>query len=298
MFKSATVYRLKTNVDYIVEQLMGGLRDGEFKPCGKLQPFSLGFVAIDGDSFVIPGDRFALFRVRHDEKKIPASTIGQQLKEAMEAFESRTGERPSKKDIAQMKEQIRSELMPHAFSETTYIDVYVDTDNGWIVINNTKDSLCEAIVNLIRHSIGMNSTLLAVKLSLGLVMKEWLFEGHSTNATYETCNYCVLKDDFGSITCRKQDLYDENIIKLSEGRIVKEISLYNENYNFVLDNQFKVKKIQHKDQFIEDNTPDEIKDKTHQLIVDMYITRQTISEIINHALIACGGIEDNEKVAA
>ncbi|MCX4025139.1 recombination-associated protein RdgC [Endozoicomonas sp. SM1973] len=298
MFKNATVYRLKTNADYIVEQLIGGLRDAEFKPCGKLQEFSLGFVAIDGDSLVIPGDRFALFRVRHDEKKIPASTISQLVYEAKEEFEAQQDKTPSKKEIFQIKERIRSELMPQAFSTTTYTDVYVDAENNWLVIDSVKPSHCESIIGLLREVIGLSSSLITVKHPLSDVMKTWLFEGHSTDTSYETCNYCVLKDEFGSITCRKQDLYDADIIKLSEDRVVKEISLYNENYSFVLDNQLRVKKIQHKDQFITEHTPAEINDQTHQIIVDTYIIRQTISEIVNHAITACGGIENNSKVAA
>ena len=153
MYEDATVYRLKMNVDYAVERLLGSFKDAEFKPCSKHQESSCGFVPVKKGSYLAANKNRALFRAKLERKVLSPDVFRQRVIEAVEDHKDLTGERLTKQQIKQLKAEIKQGLLPRAPKITQVIEAYIDTDKGCLVVKSLDKKINKLFLQLFNRTV-------------------------------------------------------------------------------------------------------------------------------------------------
>ena len=76
-----------------------------------------------------------LLTFRAEKKLLPASVVTQVTKARALELEEQQGFKPGRKQMRELKEQVTDELLPRAFSIRRDTRVWIDTKNGWLVID-------------------------------------------------------------------------------------------------------------------------------------------------------------------
>ncbi|WP_163830757.1 recombination-associated protein RdgC [Spartinivicinus ruber] len=158
MYENANVYQLNANADYVVERLLGGVRDAEFTPCGKYQELSYGFVPVKKGSYLEIRKKLAVFKVKLEKKILSPTVLRQRVIEAVEDHKDLTGERLTKQQIECLRKEIRTGLLPRAAKITTVVEVYIDTEQGFLVVNNQDIDVNRLFLQLFIQMVGRGKT--------------------------------------------------------------------------------------------------------------------------------------------
>ena len=289
--KEATVYRLKVHSDMVVEKIMGGLQQYAFQPCGKTQELSHGFTPVVDDSFVLMGDHLVLFRYKIEEKILPKAVIEHHAQRRIVEAEEKNGKPLSRQEKDQIKDAVRVELLPQAFSLYKTIDAYIDTQNGWLVVGSCNTTALDYVLGAVRQVVsGFSSELMVTKQEPSLIMTAWIYQEALDFSEFELGDCFKISNGEGSITCRKEDLRDQEIVDLCGTRQVKQLTLESVHYTFDVTENMQIKRLKIDDAYTDSFINNEEEDKLHYLRVNAFVTQQTISEIINTLIKAFGGL--------
>ncbi|MDE1464821.1 recombination-associated protein RdgC [Spartinivicinus poritis] len=157
MYEDATIYQLKANADYVVEMLLGGFGEAAFKPCGKYEELSYGFVPVKKGDYLITRKKQALFRVKLEKKILSPAVLRKHVVEAVEDHKDLTGERMSKQQVESLKQEVRTGLLPRAPTITTVVEAYIDTERGCLVVNNPDKDANKVLIQLFMQTLGSSS---------------------------------------------------------------------------------------------------------------------------------------------
>ncbi|MCX4025195.1 recombination-associated protein RdgC [Spartinivicinus marinus] len=295
--KEATIYRLKVHSDMVVEKIMGGLQQYAFQPCGKTQELSHGFTPVADNNFVLMGDHLVLFRYKIEEKILPKAVIEHHAEKRIVEAEEKNGKPLSKQEKEQIKEAVRIELLPRAFSLYKTIDAYIDTQNGWLVVGSCNNTVLDYVLSAIRQVVsGFSSELMVTRDEPSAKMTAWIFqEALDFSAFWLGDSAKITNHDGGAINCRKEDLQNDDIIELCQSRQVKQLTLESMHYTFDITEHMQIKRLKIDDAYTESHiNSDEEEDKLHYLRVNAFVTQQTISEIMNTLIKAFGGLVEEK----
>jgi recombination associated protein RdgC len=90
----------------------------------------------EGDSALVYAvDRQMLLTLRHEKKLLPAKVIAQVVKQRAEKLEEEEGFKPGRKRLKELKELVRDELLPRAFSLSSDTRVWIDPVHGWLAVD-------------------------------------------------------------------------------------------------------------------------------------------------------------------
>jgi recombination associated protein RdgC len=122
------------------------------------------------------GQMLLVFRA--EKKLLPASVINQVTKARALELEEQQGFKPGRKQLRELKEQVTDELLPRAFSIRRDTRVWIDTANGWLVIDAASQAVADDVRGLLVKSIDqLPLTSVHVKHSPVAAMTEWLLSG-------------------------------------------------------------------------------------------------------------------------
>jgi len=178
MFSNATIYLIKDGsfnqkLDSAIELLSNDL----FQPCEAGQEKSIGWVAPRDENGAliecIDGQWILCFKT--EVKTIPASAITKELKLRIVNHENTTGCKPGKKRIREIKDEIKTDFMPRAFSKESRSFVWIDCKKQRIVIDTSTQSKADIIAtSLVKCFDGLIFELSHHKTSPVQAMSQWL----------------------------------------------------------------------------------------------------------------------------
>jgi recombination associated protein RdgC len=117
---------------------------------------------------------------RSQKKLLPASVVTQFTPIRAQKLEEQQGFKPGRKQMRELKEQVTDELLPRAFDISRDTRAWIDTVNGWLVIDAASPTLADDVLGLLIKSVG---TLPLASLRVGRspvsAMTEWLLSGES-----------------------------------------------------------------------------------------------------------------------
>lgn len=196
LIKSATVYKADFGMD--ATALHNKLADHYFQECAPTQLRSVGFLP-PGETCPMAAEfknGFA-FRVRVDQKSIPATVIKRYVDEQSAVIQQDTGRKLSKKELAELKEEALYELAKQAFPRTAIITCFYQQTTGYLIIPTTSQKLADCITTALVKAAGSVKTetihVSDVKHGLTTRLKDWAHGKEGAFGVFEPCAAAALQ---------------------------------------------------------------------------------------------------------
>ncbi|ADI29227.1 recombination-associated protein RdgC [Methylotenera versatilis] len=248
-FKNAFIYRLASQNSITPDVLNEELTLRPLLPCSGLDKQSRGWVPCHSEKLVHSVNKQILFALGVEQKLLPTTIINRFAKERAAEIEAQQGYKVGRKEMKELKESITEELLPRAFSlqRTTY--AWLDTVNGYLVIDAASSARVEELLELMNKSLdNLPFKQLHTAISPVAAMTDWL-AGNNPPAGFTIDRELELRatgESKATIRYANHELEGEEILKhIAAGKRVTRLGLtWNDRISFVLTEQMQVKRIE------------------------------------------------------
>jgi recombination associated protein RdgC len=251
MFKNAILYRI-TALPAMDAHINAGLQqDYDFVPCAPSQEKSIGWVPPRGDKhgplLESVGGQWIL-KLMIETRAVPGNVITKKASERVAQIEAATGRKPGKKETREIKDDIKLELMPLAFSKESATLVWIDPAALLLVIDASSQSKADEVVTMLVKSIeGLAVRLIDTKISPTAAMSEWLItQEPPTGFTVDReCELKAADESKATIKYGRHPLdIDEVRAHVEGGKLPTKLALtWDSRVSFVLTEGLLVKKL-------------------------------------------------------
>lgn len=296
-FKNLTVFRLTETFPFDTETLHEKLVTFEFQPCTGQQAFSMGWTTPLGkgvEELVHSSNGFLMVCLKKEERVLPTSVINEMLQERIEEIEETEGRKLSKKAKTELKDNLIFELLPRAFTFSNKIYAYIDTQNGFVVIDSASTKKSEDLLSTLRKTLG---GLPAIPLNTVekpvLTMTQWLLNQNppAEIVIEDECELRAPEEDGGIIRCKRHDLSLPEIKNhLDIGKQVIKLALtWEDRLSFILDENLAVKRLKFLDLIQEQVGDSEAATFEEKFDVDFSIMTAELAQFLPRLLAIFGG---------
>lgn len=243
-FKHARVLTLSNAVPFDEAALAKQLEAVAFRPCPKSLPSSYGFVPPIGDDkapLVFGAQGCLLVKLRIEEKILPPSVVREHLQDEIKQIEASTGRRLYRDEKDRLKEDVYQTLLTKAFSRSSYLHGYIDTERQWLVVDAASPKKLAHFVSLLTKCLD-NQAVAPHVVPVPALATQWLLQ-QNYPAELSFAKACLMKetDEQGSIVrVRNTDLDSDKVQSfLKDGSLVTELALeWSNQIRFTLKEDF------------------------------------------------------------
>ena len=153
MFRNLRAYRITHIAAPTPEALADQLEPGRLRPCGRLEPVSAGWSSPYGrgrDELVHTVGNCHLLRYGLQEKVLPSAVVRAALADREQESRERTGQPPGRRETLRLRDEVLMDLLPRAFVKPRVVDVCLDLESGWLVIDSTSARQADEIATSLR----------------------------------------------------------------------------------------------------------------------------------------------------
>ncbi|MEE4243895.1 MAG: recombination-associated protein RdgC, partial [Kangiellaceae bacterium] len=177
-FRNLQLYTFLDSFDLTEQEFSEKLEDQRFQPCSRQAKEAVGWVSPihrNQQELIYSANGCYLFCMRKEQKVIPPSMINEALEERVHELEQAQGRKVFRKEKQTLKEDILSMLLPKAFTRATHTLGYIDTRNGFMVLNAASPALADTMISLLVDSLGvLGSKKIDSETSPAKIMNQWL----------------------------------------------------------------------------------------------------------------------------
>lgn len=244
------------------------------------QSKSLGWVSPlgDGQALSVQASQYTWMRVRLDNKLLPANVIKEVLAEKLQEQEVMQGYPPTSKQRRMMKDEVTLDLLPKAFVVSKYINVIVDNDNQFLIIDSVSANIKDAVVDLLRQTVGSLplTHYIEQRASTSQVLKNWVTSPPENIDTAD--EYTLINPNDVNTKARVTGMDESQIMgHLSQGMTVSQLMVqYGSSLKFQINDQLDISKIKYMD-FAEEEKLD---DPIAQAMAEFSLTVPFFTQII------------------
>jgi recombination associated protein RdgC len=263
-YRNLTLFRFSTAVSEDLAKLEEALADHRLRPCGPLEMGTRGFVPpvgrqdAEGAALAHSVTTFTQMVIGAEEKLLPAAVVNDELQRKVQKIAEEEGRKVGGRERKRIKEDLLTELLPRAFVRSSRMPAYVDTKNGWLVIDTASRKAAETAVTQIREALGSFPAVpLAPEEGPRVLLTDWVATGNLPGGlTFG--EECELRDPAtatGAIArCRRQDMGAEEVKEhLRNGKQVFQLGLvFDERISFVLGEDLVIRKLKFLDAVLDE----------------------------------------------
>jgi recombination associated protein RdgC len=230
-FKNLQIYRLQAPLGLSPEALHQQLQQAAFRPCGSLEPETIGWdrpLGRDGHLLTHAVGGSVMICACRQERLLPSGVVREELDERVAAIEDKDGRKVGRKEKLQLRDELVVDLLPKAFVRSSRTFAYLDEKNGWIVVDSPTAKRAEELLSLLRETLGtLKVSPLAVQEAPASVMTGWLGKGEPEDFVLkDECELREPSEEGGIIRCRRQALdSDEIATHLAAGKQVVRLAV-------------------------------------------------------------------------
>ncbi|WP_306552901.1 recombination-associated protein RdgC [Acidovorax sp.] len=252
MFKNLVLFRIAPGDTHLeLSVVEESLATCPFEPCGPTQELSIGWVPPRGEkhgALVEAVDGQWICRVMVETKAVPASAISRKLEERIESILQETGRKPGKKEVKELKDEIRLAMLPYAIPKLASCWVWIDSRAGALYIDASAQSRVDSVVTLLVELIpGLAVGQLATNTSPAAAMSSWL-STQEPPSSFSVDRECELKSPDESKSAVR---YARHALDISEiqghikaGKVPTKLAMtWDDRVSFVLSDNLQVRKI-------------------------------------------------------
>ena len=250
-FRNLTLFRFSKNVAKSLKTLEEKLADRRLRSCGPVELATEGFISPYGreeDALLHHIGKFSLLTAAREDKLLPNSVISEELAARLKKMAAKQGHPVSSRERKRLKDEVVADLLPRAFTRLSKRNAYLDTENGWFVVDTASRKAAEACTGLVRDVLGtFPASPLVADESPRELMTAWLARGKlpAELALGDTCELRDSADSGAAVKCRRQDLESDEIREhLKSGKQVFQLGLvFDGRLEFSLDEDLVVRKL-------------------------------------------------------
>ena len=294
-FKNLIVYRVPSNWDINAQALAQQLQSLAFVPGMALEEASVGWVPPRaGDpSLVVLAGRQMLIALRQEKKLLPPKVIAQVLKERVERIEAEEGFKPGRKRIKELRDAVRDELLPRAFSLASDMRAWIDPVAGWFVVDATSAIRAgDLLTMLIKAVRDVPVRPLQVTTSTTGEMTAWLMSGDAP-AGFTVDQDVELRARDGKATVRyaNQTIEQDDVARHTRaGKQCSRLALtWSSRVSLVLTDKLELKRIRPLDVMKESSSAADDIDANARFASDLTLMTGELSKMLADVVAALGG---------
>jgi recombination associated protein RdgC len=292
-YKNLFIFAFTKPFQTTEEEVREALNEHLFAPCGSTELSRSGWTSAIGhgsDDTLHIANNCMFMSSRKEEKILPASVVKERLDIKILELEKEHSRKATKKEKEQLKEDIiLLELLPRAFTKTSFTQGYICPDNNLIVINTSSRGKAEDFLALLRKCLGtLPVTSVLPDDPTETTMTNWLLEP-SLPASFSIgfeAEFKALGDDGAVLRCKNQDLMsDEILAHLNTDKQVVKIALdWDETLSCVICDDLSIKKLKFSDTVHEQNDDIDSEDVLAKVDADLTLMSGEINRFIEDLL--------------
>lgn len=293
MFKNAIMYRIAPGWSSTAEEVEARLQDNHFVECGASQEKSLGWLEPRGEANgplleVVAGQW--ILKLMTETRALPASVVNRKAQERVAQIEASTGRKPGKKETRDLKDDIRLELLPMAFTKQSSTLVWIDREAQLLVMDAGSQARADELVTLLVQNLpGLALSLINTQVSPSAAMADWLVTQEAPQG-FSVDRECELKaaDESKAVVRYARHRLDTEEVKqhIEGGKMPTRLALtWNDRVSFVLTEGFQLKKMAFLDVVFEGASSG----KDDGFDADVAISTGELQKMLPDLLLALGG---------
>ena len=287
------VYRIGEGWRPSLEQIEQALDAERFVPCGASQEKATGWIEPRGEAHgplveAVNGQR--ILKLKMETRGVPGSVVTRKAKERSAQIEITEGRKPGKKEMKEIKEDVKLSLMPMAFSKESSVWVWIDPDAGLLVIDaGSQAKADEVITMLVKSFAGLSLALINTQMSPQSAMASWLITQESP-AGFSVDRECELKaaDESKSVVRYVRHALDTEEVKqhVEGGKLPTRLALtWEGRVSFSLTEALQLKKVTFLDVVFEATSAE----KDEGFDADVAIATGELTKLLPDLFVALGG---------
>lgn len=297
-FRNLQIYLLSTPFELPAEALHEKLTTRPSRECGSTELSTYGWeppLGRNGKLLTHAVAHCTMICMRREEKVLPAAVVNQKLSQRIGDLEETEGRKVRRREKGEIKDEIFLDMLPRAFTKSILTYAYVDSRNGWLLVDAASPKRAEELITLLRETLGsLPLRPLEVVHSPVHTMTGWL-QGGSLPQEFVIGDECELRDpaEEGSVVrCRRQDLEGKEIAgHLKAGKEVVQMSMeWHERLSFVLTAELALKRLKFLDLIQEAAAESEAEDQATRFDVDFALMSLELGRFISGLIKLFGGI--------
>jgi len=303
-FKNILFYRFTKPFELSSEELENKLNEAPFKPCGANDTYQLGWsspLQKHSEQLVHVNLNYWMICLQKQERILPSSVVNEQVQEKVNEIEEQQHRKVTRKEKAELKEEITNTLLPRSFTRTSRHYAYLCPSKGYMVINTSSAKVADELTSFLRKTIGsLPIRLPAVKQAPSSVMTHWVTDPDSLPNFLELGYECELTsngEDKGSIKYKGLELDQDQIEQqIKSGMEVTKLAVdWRESISLLLGADLSVKRIKFGDMLQDQLEDSNSEDAASTFDAGFTIMTAEFDKLIPEILEAFGG-EDTSAV--
>lgn len=273
-------------------------RTHAFTPLGASQERSTGWAPTRGqdhEALIERIDGHNIMRFMSESKSVPSATINEKAKEHAKKIEATTGRKPGKKELREIKDDLKLAMLPHAFPRQSSTLVWLDIKKMLLVIDSASPSRTDEVVSLLVKTFdGFKVSCVETELSPTSVMQSWLMDQGKIDSTdmfdFDIGRACRLQatDESKAVVSYNRHTLDIDEVRqhIAQGKLPVALALtYDDRVSFVLTESGVLTKVKFQDIVFSDVASDDMGD----FDTDVSIMTGELSALIDSLVDALGG---------
>ena len=294
-FKNALVYRLNKELEENLETFESQLAEFAFTPCGSQDKQKFGWSSVMGDTLIHAVGNNLLLKARKEEKILPASVVKDQVESKVALAQADESRALTKKEKDTLKDEVLIDLLPKAFTKSTFIPIVILKKQGLVVVDSSSHTKAEEALALLRKSIGSLPVVPAIPNdAIEVTLTQWIKQD-SAPANYEVLMEAELKSvtDDSVIRCKNQNLFSDEIKQhLELDKLVTKLALqWEDKIEFVLADDGSIKRLKFSDELKDENDDIPREDKDARFDADMALICGEFEVFLPNLYDALGGFD-------
>jgi recombination associated protein RdgC len=291
VFKNMIVYRMAPGWEAGLTQVEDALGKGRFVPCSASQEKSAGWIEPRGEAHGPLAESVAgqwVLRFMTEVRVLPASVVARKAQERAGEIEAATGRKPGRKELKDLKEEVRQALLPMAFTKQASVTVWIDPEARLLVVDTGSQGRADEVVTaLVKALEGLALALLNTQQTPAGSMAAWLAEG-AAPAGFSIDRECELKapDESKAVVRYARHPLDTDEVRqhIAQGKLPTRLALtWADRVSFVLTEGLQLRKIGFLDGVFEGRPAEEGFD------ADVAIATGELRQLIPELVEALGG---------
>jgi recombination associated protein RdgC len=178
MFKHLILYRIESTTLPELDAVETAMQQYAFTPCAPTQEGSSGWVPPrghdNGPLIESVGGQW-IMKLLTEQRILPGSVVSRHADDRLDKIEKETGRRPKGKRLREIKEEVRHELLPRAFTRESTMLAWLDPVARLVAIGASSRGRADTMAaQLIQSAPGLNLHALRTALNPGTAMALWL----------------------------------------------------------------------------------------------------------------------------
>lgn len=300
-FKNAIVYRLPKGFDLSSAQLEESLAKHPLTECSPLETERRGWVAATpvSDRLVYTVNGQHLIALGTHTKILPASVVREETRKRAALLAEEQGFPVGRKQLRELKANVTTELLAKALVKTQVTRAWIDSVNGWLVVEASGAARAEKLVGALRDALGsFAATLIETEHVPATVMAGWLRAGGATHrfSLDSDLELRALDQTKSAVRYVHHALDGQDIqVHLNAGKTVTRLGVtWNDRVSFVLTNRMEIKRLQFLAVEDEERSAESVEE---QYDADLVLMTGGFAALLSDLVEALGGLVGTDEEA-